>query len=898
MILKIKLKVEDSRGRLSSYSFKALNRLRSSMTKWKMLIIGLLWCAQSAAQTSNPLFPSFADHDLVNPKAYILDTVRVIGAERRDDNAIKSITSLREGQTLVIPSSQITNAVKKLWRLGLFSDVSIVLDTLIEDRASISIILKEQPTLTRIVFNNMNKSKQDKLKERVDGILSVGRIVTDNDKIQSTEKVRDYFIEKGFLDTDVRVSEVMDSIRDNAVILVFDINTNDKVKIAEISFEGNNAFSDKKLRKALKETKKKGTIFKKSKYVSSSYEEDKKKLVEFYTKKGYSDATILKDSVYRDESGSIGIAFVIEEGVQYKFGNITWKGNSIYTDEQLSAVLGINKGEVFDPALLEKRLQFSLDGRDVSSLYLDYGYLFFNVDPKQVAIRADTIDLEMRIYEGPQATIDRVVIKGNDRTNEHVIRRAIRTKPGEKFSRSELVRSNREIVNLGYFDPESVQMNTPVNYERGTVDIEFTVEERPSDQLELSAGYGGFQGLIGTLGVTFNNFSIQNINKKESWSPLPTGDAQRFSVRLQSNSRFFRSYNASFTEPWLGGKKPNSFSIGAAATIMDQSQFGSGKLNITRVFAGLGSALRFPDDFFTSSTVVNIERIQLDNFFSQFVVNNGAFKNFNINQTFARSSIANPMFPMSGSRISLSIKFTPPYSLFRKKEFWKLSPAEREAVIGDENLNRGVRNKLVGEAAEQFIEQVEDGRKFSFLEYHKWRFDAEWFFNVTGKLVFMASTKMGFLGNYNSALGDVPFERFELGGDGLSNQNNGIMGVDIIALRGYEVADIDPLSRRTGGGTIFSKYTAELRYPLSTNPNSTIFTTLYFQGGNQWRSFRDYNPFDMRRAVGMGVRVFLPMFGLLGFDYAFGLDKTVDGNRNPSFGQLGKFSIVLGFEPD
>ncbi len=850
------------------------------------------------AQTSNPLFPSFAEHELTDPKTYTLGAVNVIGAERRDDNAIKSITALREGQTVTIPSAQLSSAVKKLWRLGLFSNVSIVLDSLVEDRAYISIILREQPTLAKIVFNDLNKTKQDKLKERVETVLSVGRIVTDNDKVLSAEKVREYYIEKGFLDAAVKVAEVKDTIRENSIVLVFDIETNEKIKIEDIVFDGNVAFSDKKLRKLLKDTKKKGTFLKKSKYIEDKYEEDKKKLINFYTGKGFSDATITSDNVYRNEDGHLNIKIQINEGAQYKFGDISWKGNSIYSSEQLTAVLGINKGEVFNPEQLEKRLQFSLDGRDVSSLYLDNGYLFFNVDPKQIAIREDTIDLEMRIYEGPQATIDRVIIKGNDRTNENVIRRILRTKPGEKFSRSELVRSQREIINLGYFDPESLQMNTPVNYERGTVDIEYSLEERPSDQLELSAGYGGFQGLIGTLGVTFNNFSIQNIRNKESWSPLPTGDGQRFSLRLQSNSRFFRSYNMSFTEPWLGGKKPNSFSLGTAITIMDNSLFGQGKLNISRFFVGLGSALKFPDDFFVSSTTLNLERIKLEDFFSQFIVSTGNFKNFNINQTFSRSSIANPLFPTGGSRVSLSIKFTPPYSLFRRKDFWKIGAEERQRLINDENLNRGVRNKLEGVEADNFIAQEESARKFDFLEYHKWRFDAEWYFNLTGKLVFMTSAKLGFLGNYNSDLGDVPFERFEVGGDGLSNQNNGITGVDIIALRGYEVVDVDPLSRRRGGGTIFNKYTAELRYPLSTNPNSTIFTTLYFQAGNQWNSFREFNPFNVRRSVGMGVRVFLPMFGLLGFDYAFGLDKTIQGNPNPGLGALGKFSIVLGFEPD
>jgi len=851
----------------------------------------------------------YAELDYAAPKSYDIAQVNVVGTESRDKNAIKSITGLREGGSVKIPSPELANGMKKLWNLGIFSDVTLLMDSLTSDSVYLTIELVEQPILSHIIFKDVNKTKQEKLKERLGGTLRVGGIPTVNNKKVAQEKVRNYYVEKGFLDAEVRLLDYPDSTKQNAVILAFDIDKKDRVKIDDISFTGNEALSKKKLKKLLKGTKKKGTFLKKSKYIEKDYEEDKKNIIRRYATLGYSDAQIVSDSFWRDDKGLVHLQINIDEGVQYKYGNISWKGNSIYSKDQLAGVLGINKGDIFNPAELNERLEFSLDGRDISSLYMDNGYLFFNVDPKQVAVRSDTIDIEMRIYEGPQATIDRVLIKGNTRTHDHVVRRILRTKPGEKFSRADLVRSQREIGNLGYFDPETLQMNTPVNYERGTVDIEYIMEERPSDQLELSAGYGGFQGLIGTLGVTFNNFSVQNIRKKSAWSPLPTGDGQRLSLRLQSNGRFFRSFNFSFTEPWLGGKKPNAFTVGAATSSFDNSTVNNGKLSIRRFFVGLGTQLKFPDDFFVSSTTVNIENIALDNFRSQFLVNNGNFKNFNISQTFSRSSIANPMFPMSGSRVALTIKFTPPYSLFRKDNFWKLTESEIEDLHRDELLRLGIRGReqyftepiFAGSnqtQADLNVEEAEESRRFEWLEYHKWRFDAEWYFNPVGKLVFMTSAKMGYLGNYSSAIGDVPFERFELGGDGLSNQNVGITGTDIIALRGYEVDDVDPNSRRNGGGIIFNKFTAELRYPLSTNPNSTIYTTLFLQGGNQWSSFDDYNPFDIRRTAGVGLRVFLPMFGLLGFDYGFGLDKTVNGTDNPSLGQLGKFSIILGFEPD
>ena len=858
----------------------------------------LLIFGDVSAQTVNSFDPNFADFDYTSPKTYTLAQVNVVGAEQRDDNAIKSITGLREGNSITIPSEELGNSMKKLWNLRLFSDVEFILDSIVNEELYITINITEQPLLTRHIFINVKKGQQEKVVSALGETLRVGGIVTENDKITGAEKVKAFFEEKGYPDTEVIITEQKDTIRENAVALVFDVQKNNRIKIDNISFSGNVAYKDKRLRRLMKDTKKKGTFLKKSKFISSKYEEDKIKIIDHYHKNGFSDATIVGDSVWRGENGLYNLVISIDEGVQYKYGNITWKGNSIYTDEQLEAVLGINRGQVFRPEDLSKSLEFSLDGRDVSSLYMDNGYLFFNIDPKIIAVRDDTIDMEMRMYEGPQATIDRVSIKGNDRTHEEVIRRVLRTRPGEKFSRSDIVRSQREITNLGYFDPETLGVNTPVNYERGTVDIEYTVEERPADQLELSAGYGGFQGLIGTLGVTFNNFSIQNIRDRSTWSPLPGGDGQRLSFRLQSNSRFFRSLNFSFTEPWLGGKKPNSFSVGAASSSFDNSTFNQGKLGITRLFVGLGTSIKFPDDYFVSSTVLNIERINLDGFTGQFIVNDGNFRNFNISQTISRSSINNPLFPMSGSKVSLTVQFTPPYSLFRKDQFWLLTDAERDDIIFQENRRRGIRNKLDGAEAEEFLNGIEESRKFEWLEYHKWRFDAEWYFNIVDKLVFMTQIKMGFLGSYNKSIGDVPFERFEVGGDGLSNQNTGITGTDIIALRGYDQRDIDPNSRRTGGGIIFNKYTAELRYPLSTNPNSTIYASLFMQGGNQWNSFDDFNPFDVRRSVGIGVRVFLPMFGLLGFDYGFGLDKVIEDNPNPGLGALGKFNIILGFEPD
>jgi outer membrane protein insertion porin family len=503
------------------------------------------------------------------------------------------------------------------------------------------------------------------------------------------------------------------------------------------------------------------------------------------------------------------------------------------------------------------------------------------VEPIEVAVASDSIDLELRIFEGPQATIDKVIIKGNDRTHEHVVRRELFTVPGEKFSRSDIIRSQRQIINLGYFNPENLGIETPVNPQRGTVDIVYTLEEKPSDQLELSAGWGGRRnGVIGTLGVAFNNFSARNIFKRETWSPLPQGDGQRLSLRAQTNGRYFQSYNISFTEPWLGGKKPNSLTVAGFMSILsngyNRNSDNYGKLTNGGVTISLGTRLKKPDDNFVSSTALNLQVIKLQNYTSigrlfrtdeGETVIEGTFRNFSVTQTIARTTINNPIFPQEGSRVQLSMQLTPPYSLFNNKDYKGLNPEER----------------------------------FKFLEYHKWKLNAEWYQTLVGKLVIKADAKFGFLGTYNKDIGISPFERFQIGGDGLNNQQFGYFtGTEVVSARGYKQSDYEN-NRNKGSSSdlnstpLFQKITLELRYPLSLNPSSTIYAHVFAQGSNSWRKARDYNPFDMKRAVGAGLRVFLPMFGVLGFDYGLGFDKS---NPSGKISSLGTFNIVLGFEPE
>ena len=847
-------------------------------------------------------FDDLPVYDYGEAAQYEIAGINIKGAESRDRNALLSITGLKVGQKVSIPGDDIPNAVKSLLKLRLFEDVQVVQDSLVGDLIYLQVFIQERPTYSNHSYKGVKKLHHDDLNTILEDILKKGSIITDDRKQLLSYKVEEYFVEKGYLDTKVKIREIPDKTLENSVRLVINITPKEKVKIENITFTGNEMFHARKLRRKMKETKQKGTIFKKSKFVSSDYETDKQALIAFYNTRGYKNAKIVRDTTYRNPEGNLEMKLELTEGEIFVYREIEWKGNSKYTDEQLNTVLGLAKGDVFNPELLEKRLRFSVDGRDISSLYLDDGYLFFDVQPIEVAVEGNEIDIEMRIYEGPQATIDQVTIAGNDRTHENVVRRSVRTHPGQKFSRSDIIRSQREISNLGYFNPETLDVQTPVNQERGTVDIHYVLEERPSDQLELSAGYGGFQGLIGTLGVTFNNFSLANFKDRTTWNPLPQGDGQKLSIRAQSNSRFFRSMNWSFTEPWLGGKKPNSFTTGMVYTGSDYSLLSQGKLDIFRVFAGLGRQLKWPDDYFSSSTTLSYENIRLEDYnFSQFRVKeiesditNGNFKNISLQQTFTRSSVSEPIYPTSGSRISLSVKVTPPYSLFRKGDInVALSPEEEADIRETLRRNRGPADAPSADDYAIELNTASVAKRYKYLEYHKWRFDAEWYYSLVGKLVFAANIKMGLVGFYDENLGIGPFERFELGGDGLSNQNIGVTGRDIISLRGYETTDIE-VNNTEGGGSIFDKVTLELRYPISTNPSSTIYVHGFVQGANSWIGFENFNPFQLQRSAGGGLRVFLPMFGLLGFDYGWGFDKNI----NPANGGFGNFNIVLGFEPD
>lgn len=845
-----------------------------------VLCVGLVLPA--LAQTDTDTIP-YATYE--RPTDYEIGGIKVTGAEYSDPNAIISIAGFRVGDRIRIPGREIQRAVKSLMKLSLFTNVEILKEKTIGDVVFLEIRVYERPRLTSHSFKGVKKGAHDDLNEVVNKHLIKGGIVTEAIKTNAAKGIEAYFREKGFLDCRVRVIEQPDTSRIHAVRLIFDIDKGRKVKIKDITFSGVENFKVRKIRNLMKNTRRKKRFLASSKFILPKFEEDKKAIIDFYNKNGFRDARIERDTTWRltDKDGKPGDLIVhldIYEGNRYYFRNITWKGNSVYDDETLSNVLGIQKGDVYNKELLNTRLTFSQDGRDVTSLYMDNGYLFFNVDPIEVAITEDSIDLDIRIFEGPQATIDKVVIKGNDRTHEHVIRRELRTIPGNKFSRSDIIRSQREIINLNYFNPENLGINTPVNPQRGTVDIEYTVEEKPSDQLELSAGWGGTgRGVIGTLGVAFNNFSLRNIGDRSSWSPLPQGDGQRLSIRAQTNGRYYQSYNLSFTEPWLGGRKPTSFTVAGYTTILSNGFNRNSDLYGRLINAGLtvslGTRLKFPDDNFVYTAALNLQNMSLQNygfgrgFFRTDrgeIVSEGEYRNFSISQTIARTSINNPIFPQDGAKVALTVQLTPPYSLFTDRNYRNETPEQR----------------------------------FRMLEYHKWKIEADWYQTLVGKLVVRAGAKFGFIGAYNKDIGVSPFERFQLGGDGLNNAQFGYFtGTEIISMRGYAPGDLENNRFNENNPNdiaatpLYEKITLELRYPLSLQPTSTIYLLAFAQGGNSWKSAGDFNPFDMKRSVGAGLRVFLPMFGVLGFDWGIGFDKP-----HQKFSDLTRFNIVLGFEPE
>ncbi len=845
--------------------------------------------------------------DYSTPSTYEIGGITISGTEYLDEGVLLSHAGLVVGDPINIPGEEIPAAIKNLWKLGLFSDVEVNATKIINDVIFLDIAVTERARMSKFALKGVKKADADDIRERIK--LYTGRILDENLLNNTRNTVLDYYHDKGYYSAEVDFDTREDEKKENYVILDVKVDRGSRIRINEINIEGNEHVFDHKLKKSMKETvqktkvnykapkmifndlkntniphalgnvswaaamnylddKFKLRIFNSSKFQEDPYEADKEMLIAYYNSLGYRDARIIQDTVYFVDERNVNIDMTIDEGTQYHFGDIVWRGNQKYSDDTLTNILKIQRGDIYNQELLQTRLFMDPAQNDISTLYMDDGYLFFQVNPIETRVDNDTIDLEMRIYEGPQATINNIIIRGNDRTNEHVIRRELFSLPGSKFRRSDLIRSQQQIAGLGYFDPEGIGINPIPNPADGTVDIEYTVAERPSDQLELSAGWGG-RSVIGSIGVTFNNFALGGLFKRSAWDPIPQGNGQRLSVRFQTYGPGYLSLNASFTEPWLGGKRPNSLTVSTSRTRLSNQNFrgdipaGQDKqlLNISSVAVGLGRRLSWPDNFFVLNNTVSYQRYKMENY-PNFIYDNGQSNIISLTTTLSRYSLDSPIYPRSGSNFVASLQLTPPWSQFNDINYYEAT----------------------------------DDEKYKLAEFHKWKFKAEWYtpLDRARKLVMMASVKMGLMGYYNAGIGHTPFERFRLGGDGFSNTGTGgfLLGEEIIALRGYdELGTSQPY---------FNKFTLELRYPLSLNPSSTIYTLAFLQAGDSFAKFRDFTPYELNRAAGMGFRIFLPMFGTLGFDYGVGFDKNGDQNQRfwDYLSSFGKFSIVLGVEPE
>ncbi len=884
--------------------------MRSRFSPFLFLFVAVLALLPAPAAVGQTGAPDGAGTGPAKPREYTIGGLTASGIQYLDADLLIAVTGLQVGGTVRLPGDEgIARAIRNLYKQDLFADVRVDIVRFLGDKVFLNIAVEERPRLARYNFRGITKGEGGELKDRLG--LRTSRVVTEAVKKDAVVRIKKFYADKGYAQTAVTIRERPDSAIANTVVLTFDIRKGAKTRINQISIAGNSAASDARLKRAMRGTTEMArislhpadatsvydreersfrrylrtggflsatrtlqaldpyfryNIFKASKFNETKLEDDKQALIGVYNTLGYRDATIVDDTVYAVDNGNLNVELRVDEGRRYYFGDIAWEGNTKYSSEVLSTLLGIKRGDIYNIDLLDRRLgrQLGPEGTpDVSSIYMDDGYLFYNVNPVETRIEGDTIHYQMRITEGAQATIRDIQIRGNDRTNDHVIRRELFTLPGNKFSRQDIVRSNRQIANLGFFDAEKIGIEPQPHPEDGTVDILYTVVEKSSDQLQLSAGFGGGVRFYGNLGVQFNNFSLRNIFKPGTWDPLPVGDGQKFSVNYQSNGFGFNSLNASFTEPWLGGKKPTALTTSIRYSRFSQSAQDPSK-SYLRVYGGgvsISKRLKVPDDNFVLTYGINYENFFLKDYALVPEFTNGQSNNLYFRTTIARYSVDQPLYPRSGANISFTFQATPPWGAFR-----------------------GVRGA-----------DVTSAERYKFVEYHKYRFTADWYQRVAGNLVFRLAAKYGFLGSYDPNT-TSPFERFQLGGNGLQG-NIFFIGRDIIAQRGYEVYT-DPETGQTAAGTIFNKYQAELRYPFSLNPSSTIYGLAFVDAANLWTSFKNYDPIRLNRAAGVGVRVFLPMFGMIGLDYGVGFDRAGLSRGNRNLGNMGMFTFMLGTEPD
>lgn len=842
----------------------------------------------SRSKSSNPINTISYD----NPQKFTVGGIEVKGVKFLDPNTLISVSGLSVNSQITIPGEAISSAIRRLMDQGIIEEVSINVLRIEDNKAFLEIDLKERPRLNKIQIKGTKKADVETIEELVSE--NRGKVITEALVKNMQLLIKKHYIEKGFLNTAVQVQHIDDTVRVNNATLVFDIDRKEKVKINNIVVTGIEQVPEWKLLAKLKKTKERAPlrVFTPSKYVPKQYKEDKQAMLDWLNKKGYRNAQVVSDSVVSNENGNVELYLHMNEGNRFFYRNITWSGNYLHSSDTLAMILGIKKGDLYNPEELEKKIN-GIPQNDISSFYMDDGYLYFNCTPVEVAVEGDSIDIEMRIFEGKQAIINRIILNGNTKTSDHVVMRELLTRPGQKFSKTDLIETTQRLSKLGYFDPQTIDPR-PIPQADGTVDIEYNVDEKSNDQIELSGGWGGIQGFVGTFGIVFNNFAIKDIAKFKKYRPLPKGDGQQFSIRFQANGGF-QNYSVSFTEPWLGGKKPNSFSVSLFHSAQDYGRlqkrieklygnssfnpfFGVGGFGASSLYSGFfkntggsityGKRLNWPDRNFNLSSTLSYQYYDVENSILLANFRNGQAHDISLNANISRYSLDNPQFTRAGSSISLTASFNPPYSLF--------------------GTNRSTD-------------------KVQWIEGHKWMFDADWYTPVVGKLVFHAKANMGFLGKYSDKVGYSPFGRYVVGGAGMGLQNAYNIGVELIGLRGYDegvvyektlaeqAAEVtrstntnNQISRQ--GGIIYNKFAAELRYPVSLNPQATIYALSFLEAGNSWGSYKDYNPFTLRRSAGVGVRVFMAAFGLLGFDYGYGFDP-IPGIQNKG---LKKFTFSIG----
>lgn len=837
---------------------------------------------------------------------YILADVDVTGKITFNKQTVVTFSGLEKGQTITVPGEQISNAVKKLGKLGLFSDIDFYVDRIAGDSIWLQLNINELPKLSDVKFKGVKKGKIEALIK--DTGLTKGKIVNENLITTSKNYIENKYRKDGFYNTKVSINTIADTTAANEVKMVVNIDKGDKIKIKEIVFDGNEKFTDAKLRKMMKNTKQKNPIriFKASKFIKDKYKEDLATIIEKYKEKGYRDARIISDSItYNKNKNDLSINIKVEEGNKYYFGNVKFLGNTVYSDNLLARILGVKKGDVYNGVMLQKRIadKTKPDGEDITNLYQNNGYLFSNINAVEVKTANDTIDFEIRVIEGPIVYFNKISVVGNDKTNDRVIYRELRTRPGQKYSKDDIVRTYREIGQLGFFDPEAIdpQIKNP-DAAAGTVDVEWHLVEKGSSQIELQGGYGG-GGFIGTLGLSFNNFSARNIFKKEAYKPLPMGDGQKVALRLQGSS-YFQTYSVSFSEPWFGGKKPVQFSSSISYSKQFLNNFQtrdvdrSKSFNILTLSVGLAKKLTVPDDSFVFSNAISFQYYDLNNYNTGlFTFGDGASRNFAYTVGLSRNNKGtNPIFPMYGSEFSISAKITPPYSLFNGIDYADLGNQleyklryngsqtlddvtgpdgfliQQGDYIRETSPNSRIYEKVTDPSQADADQGKIDQKKFNWLEYYKIKFKADWFTKIYGKFVLRSMGEFGFLGAYNQDRGLVPFERFFVGGDGLANFS--LDGREVIGLRGYPNQSLTPTDSQgaQNGATVYNKFSLELRYPLTLKSAASIYALTFLEAGAAYDTFKDYNPFVLQRSAGFGIRVFMPAFGLLGIDFGYGFD--------------------------